>query len=312
MHGKHDSCWVSNMRSIGIIGIIFQNISYTITAPLWLFIHLLTSPVSKPFPGTHASSVLLVPTWDLRVLPASITIGYLIPTILMGLPSPIIFKPETHQYLIAFWQAFPVWTVITHFTLRSLFKFTADMFSSKDQVSRPPSHAGNQYIRSVKHVYRFVLGLCIVTHLPTLLISALPASIFPSSTPTLELLAKNTISSVYMPYVPIPLDYQVANLTEGVHTFLIWDLYVGSAAFLLWAVLLYRNATAEKTIVDPNTSLPIYRELLLGESSKGRSDWAKLGAKITIWCTVSGPVGALAVLLWERDIITRQKIKQGA
>lgn len=296
--------------SIGIVGLIFQNISYTVTMPLWLFIHVLTSPVAKPFPGAHANSVLLIPAWDLRILPVSVTLGYLIPTVMMGLESDVI-EPETHQYLIAFWQAFPVWTVITHYVLRSVCQFAAKKLFSDDSGSRSPVHLGSSYLNNVKHVYRFILGLCIITHVPVLLITLLPPSIFPSSMPSLALQAQNTFVDVYVPYVPVPVDRQVASLTEGVHTFLIWDVHVGSIAFLLWAVLLYRNATDEKAIVDLGASLPVYRELLLGERGEGSGGWRSISTKIAMWTIISGPIGALAVLLWERDTIVRQKVKQG-
>jgi hypothetical protein len=290
---------------------IFQNISYAVTVPLWLFIHLLTSPVSKPFPGTHANSVLLVPTWDLRVLPVSVTIGFIMPTVLMGLPFPDIVEPETHQYLVACWQAFPIWTVLIHYVLRVSAQFAAGKLISKDKSPRKQVHQGNSYLNDVKYIYGFVLGLCMVTHIPVLLISLLPGSIFPHSMPGLAYLSEDTFLTIYLPYFPSSMDYQIQSLVEGVHTFLIWDLAVGSLAFLLWAVLLYRNATSEKGIVDPNTSLPIYRELLLGERDTEHGQWKKLGTKIATWWVVSGPIGALTVLLWERDTIVRQKIKQG-
>lgn len=271
------------MKSIGVVGIIFQNISYTVTTPLWLLAHLLTSPVSKPSPGTHANSVLLIPASDLRVLPLSIILGYVVPTILMGLPSPERVEPETHQYLIALWQAFPVWTVIFHWILRTVFQFASEKLFRPKKDSQPQVHLGSSYLSNAKHVYRFALGLCITTHIPVLLITLLPASIFSPSRPHLATLGASNFSSVYIPYLPIPLNRQVTSLTEGVHTFLLWDLHIGSIAFLLWAVLLYRNATTEKAIVDPNTSPPISRELLLGERGKGRGELKKLGAKIAMW-----------------------------
>jgi hypothetical protein len=82
-------------------------------------------------------------------------------------------------------------------------------------------------------------------------------------------------------------------------------MYVGSVACILWAVLLYRNATTEKTIVDPNMSLPKYTEL------QNSIAYRMIFWKIVMWCAISGPVGAVAILLWERDEIVRQKIKQG-
>jgi hypothetical protein len=290
-----------------------QNISYTITTPLWLFAHLITSPVSKPFPSTHANSVLLISPLDLRILPLSITLSYLLPSILMALPSPYYFHPTTHQRLLALWQAFPLLTILIHRLLRSTTHSLTTYFFPRDPNARPPTPQGASYLANAKHVYRFVLTLCIATHLPIILLTLLPTSLFPSSltTPSMLLtLASQTPSSVFLPYFPVPSTR--VDLAKGVQTFLQWDLYIGSVAFVLWATLLYRNATTEKTIVDPNTSLPIYRELLVGERRRDMGiRWRGLVWKVSGWGLIGGPVGATAVLLWERDEIVRQKIKQG-
>jgi hypothetical protein len=302
---------IENFCSIGIIGFILQNISFTVTVPLWLLIHIIFSPVAKPFPGTHANSMLLIPTWDLKVLPYSIILGYILPTILMALPSPTFVWPEIHQRYIALWQAFPIWTVIAHIILRSAGQWFKRKAAGKKSDSNSQTPQGASYLGNAKHIYRFVLGLCISTHVPVLLLAIFPAHIIENPSSTLAHLAQNTLNSIYVPYFPYPLDYQISSLAEGVHTFLMWDLYVGSAAFLLWSVLLYRNATMEKRIVDPTSSLPIYRGLLLGGGKKGTGESRRLLAKIGTWTVVSGPIGAVTVLLWERDMIATQKIKQG-
>ncbi|KAH7361025.1 hypothetical protein BKA65DRAFT_494490 [Rhexocercosporidium sp. MPI-PUGE-AT-0058] len=313
-----ESLRMGNRRRVvsfaGTFGLIFQNISYTVTVPIWLFIYLLTSPVSKPFPGTHANSVLLVSPWDLRILPASIALSYIIPTILMGLQSPSVVSSLTHQRLIALWQPFPLWTVLIHMFLRSILQtLSTTLFSSTTKATtttRPKTTLGTTYLSNAKPVYRFILTLCLVTHLPILILSLLPPSLIPSTLPTLHAMSAQSPLDIYIPYFPLP-SYKVSTLAEGTHNFLIWDVYVGSFAFLLWGILLYRNATTEKAIVDPNTSLPIYRELLLGERIEDGMAWRKLAGKVVMWCVLSGPIGALAVLLWERDAIVRQKIKQG-
>jgi hypothetical protein len=302
-------CVADCHKSVGTVGFILQNISFTITAPLWLLLHLLTSPVSKPFPGTYANSVLLVSPWDLRILPLSVTLGFIVPTILMGLPSPDVVSWSAHQRYIALWQPFPVWTVIIHWTLRSVAQWIANTFTSKD-LNKAPTPLGTSYLSNTKHVYGFVIALCMITHIPVAFITLVPSCVFPDPMSAIAKLAQQDVFSVFVPYYP-SLSYQVPSLAEGALTFLQWDLYVGSTAFLFWAMLLYRNATAERKIVDPNASLPVYRELLLGERLEDRKLWTKLLVKIAIWCTVSGPVGASAILLWERDTVVRQKIKQG-
>lgn len=299
---------------VGTVGCIFQNISFTVTTPIWLLVHLLTSPVSKPFPGANANSVLLIQPWDLRILPFSITISYLLPSLLMGLPSPGVLSPLAHQRWIAIWQAFPLWTVITHYLLRTAVQGITQRIRKEDPKTRAPTPLGAEYLNNAKYVYRFILGLCIATHVPVLLIAILPSWLFPSFSPLLSRLGRETISSVYVPYFP-SLSHELSSFGEGVHTFLLWDMYIGATAFVLWAVLLYRNATTEKDVVDPNNSLPKYRKLLVGEKGgkKGKGDKAtrKLILKVAGWSLVGGPMAAVAVLLWQRDAVVRQKIKQG-
>jgi hypothetical protein len=306
--------------SIGLVGFIFQNVTYTVTTPLWLFAHLLTSPVSKPFPGKHANSVLLVSSLDLKIIPIAITLSYLLPSVLMALPSPQYFTIKTHQMLLALWQAFPLLTVIIHRILHSITSRLTNYFLPADQHRRPPIPLGTSYLHNAKNVYRFVLTICIATHLPILLLSLFPVYMLPSlspldplsSSPFLTLISQ-TPSTIFIPPLTFP-NAKIANLAEGVQTFLQWDVYIGSSAFILWAMLLYRNATTEKAIVDPDTSLPKYRELLAGEKKTDRGEdreWRKLCFKVVSWGVLAGPAGVVARLLWERDSIVRLKIKRG-
>ncbi|KAL3419425.1 hypothetical protein PVAG01_09647 [Phlyctema vagabunda] len=297
----------SFLSYIGFVGFILQNFSFASTIPLYLVLHLLRSPVAKPFPGAHANTVLLIPTLDLAILPWSITLGYIAPTVLIGLPFPTMVSYEAHQRFIALWQLFPIWTILIHWPLRKSCQYAAAHLSSR---KRSPTSSGSSYIRMAGYIYVFVLFLCMSTHIPVILITLVPRSKLPETWKRLVYLARNNFFHVFVPYFPSP-SYQVTKYGEGVLTFLQWDLYIGSTALLLWSVVLYRNATAERTIVDPNTSLPIYRELLTGVRGSEEEVWRKLSWKIGSWTLVSGPMGALAILLWERDAMIRQKIKQG-
>ena len=255
--------------------------------------------------------MLLVSAWDLRILPFSVTLGYTLPSVLMALPSPTIVSPKAHQKYIALWQAFPIWTVIIHYLLKTILPYASAKFRKSDAKSRPQSPLGASYLTSVKPVYIFVLTMCITTHIPVLMLTLTPSWLIPPITfPVLSRLSQQSLASVYIPYFPSP-SYQVSSLAEGVHNFLLWDLYVGSAALLLWAIYLYCNATTKKATVDPNTSLPVYRELLLGDRVQDGILWRKIVWKMAIWGVFGGPIGALAVILWERDTIVRQKIKLG-
>jgi hypothetical protein len=136
-----------------------------------------------------------------------------------------------------------------------------------------------------------------------------PSFLIPKLFPTLLALSKSTISSIFVPSLPL-MSNRVYSLSAGVLQFLQWDLYTAGLASLLWGTVLYRNACVEREIVDPNKSLPVFRELLTGERypENGFGRW--LGLRLLFWMLVSGPFGALAVVLWNRDVIVTQKIKQ--
>ena len=290
---------------------MFQIITLAVTVPFWLLLHILTSPIAKPFPGNHASRVLFVDTMDLKVLPWAITLGYILPTILMTLPAPDWVTPLAHQNYIAFWQWFPVWTMIVHWCLKKLYNAISHYLADK-RGNLTPKPQNTSYLKEVKYIYLFTLTLCIFTHLPVLFLALIPSWTLPTHFPTIALLATETISSVYIPAIPfVSLPFEFDTLVKH---FLQYDLYIGFTALLLWATFLYRNATVERTLVDPDTSLPQYnaRQILSGEVRRREEKlWKIIVLKIVAWTMVSGPMGALTVLLWERDAIVRQKIKQG-
>lgn len=268
--------------SIVIFGLILQNFTFAVTIPVYLLIHLLTSPSASLFPGKHTNTVLIVSPIDLKLLPWSIVLGYVVPSLLMALP-PTIVSSTVHQQFIALWQPFPLWTVVVQWSG----KFVYNLFATK--TSQSDSSQAKSYLKGVGSVYGFVLGLCIVTHLPVLAITLLPPSAFPESSVILTRLSQSDFFGVYVPYPPV-LGLRFSDLAEGVQNFLVWDLYVGMTAVLLWATLLYRNATG-------------------GISNK--SSWPKVVWKLLTWTLVSGPMGAATILLWERDANVGHKVKQG-
>jgi hypothetical protein len=293
----------ADCQSVGSVGFIFQNITFAVTVPLWLFLHILTSPVAKPFPGRHANSVLFVSIVDLKIFPISVILGYIIPLVLMSLPSPSIVSAVAHQRYIALWQPFPIWCVVTHMLIRSISNIIGGTTTKENTIQGPAKPLGAAYLNSAKHVYRFIIGVCLITHLPALLISLLPLSALLGSTSILQRLLKPNFAEVFVPYFPT-LTHQAADFAAGVHTFLQWDIYISVVAMLLWGIFLHRNVMKENISVDPNASVPISRQ------SRDGMTWKKLFMKVGFWTIISGPIGALAVLLWDRDAIVGQKTKQ--
>lgn len=276
------------LDSVVIFGLIFQNITFAVTVPIYLLIHLLTSPVATLVGGKHSNSALLVSSVDLWILPLSTTIGYTIPSVLMVLP-PLLVSSNTHQRYIALWQPFPMWAGIVQWSVKGLYNLAASKSSEGDL--RRPAPRGVSYLSNAKYVYIFALALSIITYIPVIILTLLPSGTIQYSFEILSQLSRSNIYRVFVPHTPM-FGHEFLSLSEGVHNFLVWDLYIGCTAFMLWAVLLHRNATTESAI-------------------GGGMSWAKRIWKVLTWTLISGPMGAVTVLLWERDAVVGLKAKQG-
>jgi hypothetical protein len=256
--------------------------SFAISTPLYLFLHLLTSPTAKPFNSTQASSLLSVSTYDLAIIPVSVTLGYLIPSLLTVFPAFFDVASPGHQYLVAFWQAFPLWTLLVQWVSRLL----CVLILGQDTTAKPQTEASRTYLKYVGRVYTFTLLFCLATNLPAVVLSLLPPDVIPDSMSWLAYLARASFASTFIP--PMPLGQPIHDMAEGAHIFLLWDMYIGSAAGLVWAIVLYQTASVGKKSATSNISLLL---------------------KTMIWAILGGPVAAWTILMWERDEVANQKLK---
>ncbi|KAI0834858.1 hypothetical protein F5Y06DRAFT_278085 [Hypoxylon sp. FL0890] len=280
---------------VGIVGLIFQNMTWTFTVPLYLALHLFTSPVSKlggkdrKAVGDAARQSLFVYLWDLALLPMAVTLGLVVPTVVMSMPSLLQQTAATHYSWVAFWQAFPLWTVLIQEILHNTCYYLLGSLSPQDAKGKPTT-PGNAFMVAVAGVYQFALAISVVGHMPILLISILPdslrsslASAFPKYAP---LLSQITFARTFVPY-PLsapptidPLAYGPGELAPLTVNFLQYDLYTGNLALLLWAM--YLHAT-----------------------TAGRSVGETLRTTI-FWTLVGGPSGAVVALLWDRDEVVKE------
>jgi hypothetical protein len=186
-------------------------------------------------------------------------------------------------------QLFPVWSVITHWSIKYLVSKT----SGGDVLTDSSVSHGTKYVNASKPVYKFILGICMITQLPVLAFTLLPPSTLSRLSPSLSSIPHSTFADVFVPYLP-GLNFEVANLSAGILTFLQWDLYIGSTALLLWAMVLCRTSKSSPTIY--------------GDANVG---WGRIAWKTLVWTLMSGPAGAVSALLLERDAVVGQKIKGG-
>lgn len=259
------------------MGFICQNISYTIAAPIYFVLHLFTSPTAST--SVSAADVLVDDVLEPRLLLLSLFIAFVVPAVGMGLPAPSLVTASTHYNWIATWQFFPLlysllqWTFKQIFSTLGLFRPTGRQLNKRSPVSTAV-------------VYRAALFLTVTTHLALLAVTLTPSSVIPAGWPTLSTVFDQvTVTSAIVPpslYSPPTVDPKVIpaeDLAPLSHFFLIWDVYCGSVALLLWAVYLRR------VVAGPT----------------GGFSWTSLVGKVVGWTAVGGPIAAAAALLWERD-----------
>lgn len=280
--------WLDLSRT-GTFGLIFQNITYAVTIPVYLIIHLLTSPISSPDPTTDAVSV---DAQDLFLLPFSVSGAFVVPTIMMALPSPARVAPAAHYTWLALWQVFPAAQSVYHGLFR---RATAPIHFRRDA-------AGEQ----MDDLYRLLAALSFVPHATLLAVAATPARLvvphaLAAWLPMAGFADKKIFEHIsfaraFVPHWPWDSPrvtaaalgarvVRVQGLTALVKMFLQWDLYVGGLAVLVWAVFVYAVARPE---------------------NKG---WvlARVLPRVVVWTALGGPVGAATMLLWERDALLRAR-----
>lgn len=263
------------------MGFLCQNFSYTIIAPIYCILHIFTSPTASP--SVSARDVLPAEAAEPGILLLSNAIAFFVPALGMVLPSPSVVSAATHYNWIATWQFFPL--------LYSLFQWTFTHLFPPARLSPSARPALTTAI-----IYRAVLTITIASHLALLAISLTPASIIPPGYPTVSrLFTEITLPSALIPpslSSPPTVDPHAVPpqpLAPLAHFFLVWDVYCGSVALLLWAVYL-------RCVVAP---------------ADGRG-WTGLVVRTLGWSVVGGPVAAAAGLLWERDeaLVRREGLKK--
>ncbi|KAI8634747.1 hypothetical protein F5Y19DRAFT_123377 [Xylariaceae sp. FL1651] len=277
---------------IGTVGLLFQNLSWTFTVPLYLALHLVTSPVArlKNGDGDAARRSLFVYLWDLALLPMAVTLTFVVPAIFMSMPRLFNQTAATHYGWIAVWQPFPAWTVLGLGFLHYACYYALGSLSPVDEESEPTT-PGHGYMVAVRGVYEFALTICGVTHVPIVLLTLLPepgreflSHAFPYYAPVFRSLS---FSKTFVPRpwydAPSvdPANYRSGELGPLALHFLHYDFYVGTTALLVWSMYLHQT-----TVKNPS----------LG----------KMLLKTGFWVLVGGPAAAAIVLNWDRDEVTQE------
>ncbi|KAI1282431.1 hypothetical protein F5Y07DRAFT_352535 [Xylaria sp. FL0933] len=277
---------------IGTVGLLFQNLTWTFTIPLYLALHLLTSPTAKLRNGDGAAArrTLFVYLWDLALLPMAVTLTFIVPAIFMSMPRLFSQEAATHYKWIAIWQPFPAFTVLALGFLHYGCYYALGSLSPVDEDNEPTTH-GRGYMVAVRGVYEFALALCGTTHLPIVLLTLMPQAgreflshAFPYYAPVFRSLsfARTFVPSPWYDAPSVdPARYRSGDLGVLAQHFLHYDFYVGTVPVLLWAMYLH-----QRTVKNPSL--------------------AGMLRKMGFWFLVGGPAAAAIMLNWDRDAVTEE------
>lgn len=304
------------------LALVLQPLGFTTFVPVYLALHLVTSPIALPFPGTHASSVLLVDSYDLFTIPLSVTYGLGLSSAMMAVPSSA-FSPWIHYVGILTWRFFPVWTFVLQATMSRCYRGVWRGVTAGGGEKAPSVSQGLVYLNSARFVFFFVQSACLLVHVSCLAWAVLPDNLldflpdwFGHWEEIYKALFSATTLGVFLPEWPLspptadPADR--ASLMRLAGYVLRWDMYSGFGALLVWAVFLYLNAGSERLLGGQALPpLPIYKGAVEGKLGPETESLLRLAATVAGWCVAGGPVAATAWLLKERDGIVREKFKMG-
>lgn len=214
----------------GAFGVLIQNITFTITTPIYFIIDLLTSPASSSNP---TPSDLLVSSGDAEFLPHRTALSFITPAVLTSLPSPSILSAGGHYTWLSIWQVFPITHTIYHFLPR---------------LGGSKSNDRYMLIRA----QRFALSLCFIPRTIAMAVALAPADLAPEMLkPVFE---QVTLESLLVPYWPwnSPMSggpTSADGKAELAKLFLQWDVACGGLAILAWASYVYLVAQPNKGLL---------------------------------------------------------------
>ena len=252
------------MVSDSIAGVLIFNQAHAVITPLYLALHLFTSPMAS-YPSPEAALIDVV---DLEVLPLSFILAFVFPICLVALPAPSVVSVVFKQTAIAWYQQWNLYIAFTHFLLAT----------TRRQVYPPPEAIDlERSTMLLRSVYGFVFIMGALPHMIVMVLSC-TAGFWPSlfAKGTARVLHPRNLLTVTSPFSRV----KARDLAQGIQWLIQWDHVIGTASMIVWATTLYMRTK---------------QELGLGY------DWSHTLWRIIMYAFGGGPVGAAVGLLWERD-----------
>ena len=211
-------------RSLWASSAVFWLLAFQVTALAtsgpWLVALCLTnsSSVGAVFAPSRTGKTALADPNAIHFLPASIALGYVLPLVLMSIPSPSVVSNSFQQLAIAAWNLFPLLVAVAQSALGRIASLRG---SSRQPFSRSAS------LKAVRFTYGLTVMFCFASHIAIISFSSCSA-LFPS------VFAPHYASAFRITKVfRLPLSLgQVSSVGEGATQFMQWDMAVGFAAML--------------------------------------------------------------------------------
>lgn len=246
-----------------IYGLLLQGLGIGVVGPIFLTFSPLEFK-SKRNVWRHYSANIA------GIIPA-VTVGVILPTVLMSLHYPTVISAEVKTYFIRFWQFFPaiccpilyLWSNVA----KRLNKVNNDLPNKKTLQIRHDA---------LRRVYKFGLCCAAIPHIGTITVS-LMAYMFP------HLFADGVATQFHPANLFVPVSpfsgAQAESVGQGAHWFLQWDMILMFCTYMVWAYFAYIKVKYPRSGVFSFVTM----FWMVGQS------------------LVVGPMGAALLAVWERD-----------
>jgi hypothetical protein len=250
---------------------LYQAIPQGIILPIFCAIYLWKSPLanSSASPSSTAKAESLsIENSQASAVTGAMILGYILPTILISLPSPELVSAKHQQLFLAIWQFWPIYVTLWQYVLAF---FTRNFGPDINQRLRTPGSS----LRHVGGVYRNILMISSLLHFVPIAYIFIPPV-------RLAFSGATEVGAIDMKTVFIPMSAifprVVESVAEGCQILLQYDMYCAIGAMLFWVIYL--------SYIDTDCSIfgPV-----------------KTALKYLACILLVGPGGAILWAVWDRD-----------
>lgn len=213
---------------------------------------------------------LVEPRRAVLIIPA-VAVGYLVPAVLMALPSPALVPNTFQQLAIVAWNVYPLISSSVLLILQAI--AAPGSRSGSSQTTTGPA----QHLRAVRLVAGLTIAVSSAVHVGTCAVS-FSTVVFPALfQPTY--IQELSPRSLFIP--PLALS-ATSTVGDGVRSFFLWDQVIG---YLTVMVVIWKQFS------------------VAARTATGSYSWLKTAAVVVVASAVLGPGSACLVLSWWKDVL---------